>query len=106
MNRTPDFLYQAAWNLRNGNHFSITENELKWSDDSIDPPLESEIQSEMIRLQNEYEAASYQRNRQPKYPPIVDFIDAMYWASNGDTTKLDTYYAACTAVKNKYPKPQ
>lgn len=105
MNRTPDFLYQAAWNLRNGNHFSITENELKWDDGSIDTPTEDEIQNEIIRLQNEYEYNSYQRQRQPEYPPITDYLDACYWASKGDTTKLDEYYAKCEAVKTKYPKP-
>lgn len=42
--------------------------------------------------------------RKGEYPPLVDFADAMYWASKGDNTKLDNYYAACEAVKQKYPK--
>jgi len=39
-----------------------------------------------------------------KYPPIGELADALYWASTGDTSKLDAYYAACAAVKAKYPK--
>jgi len=51
-------------------------------------------------------ATQYQRQRQPEYPPISDLADALYWASEGDNTKLDAYYAACAAVKTKYPKPE
>lgn len=46
----------------------------------------------------------YKQQRAVEYPPMSDFADAMYWASKGDNTKLDTYYAACEAVKTKYPK--
>lgn len=42
--------------------------------------------------------------RKGEYPPLADLADAMYWASQGDNTKLDNYYAACEAVKLKYPK--
>jgi hypothetical protein len=42
--------------------------------------------------------------RKMEYPPLTDLADAMYWASQGDNTKLDNYYAACEAVKLKYPK--
>jgi len=50
-------------------------------------------------------ATAYQRQRQPEYPPVTELADALYWASEGDTSKLDAYYAACAAVKAKYPKP-
>lgn len=46
----------------------------------------------------------YKVDRIPEYPPLTDLADAMYWASKGDNTKLDNYYAACEAVKLKYPK--
>jgi hypothetical protein len=42
--------------------------------------------------------------RKGEYPPLEDFADAMYWNSKGDDTKLTEYYAACDAVKAKYPK--
>ena len=54
----------------------------------------------------ELAATEYQRQRRPEYPSMVDLADALYWNSTGDSTKLDEYYAACAAVKAKYPKPE
>ena len=54
----------------------------------------------------ELAATEYQRQRAPEYPSMEQFADAMYWNSTGDSTKLDEYYAACAAVKAKYPKPE
>jgi len=54
----------------------------------------------------EQAATAYQRQRAPEYPPLSDLADAIYWASTGDTTRIDAYYAACAAVKAKYPKPE
>ena len=51
-------------------------------------------------------ATQYQRDRQPEYPSLTDLADALYWSKQGDNTKLDEYYAACAAVKAKYPKPE
>jgi hypothetical protein len=64
------------------------------------------VDAAAAELAAEAAATAYQRNRQPEYPPITDLADALYWASEGDTTKLDAYYAACGAVKAKYPKPE
>ena len=77
---------------------------LKWLTPDQTKPTESEINAEIVRLQAEYDTKEYQRNRKPEYPPLADLADAMYWASKGDNTKLDNYYAACEAVKLKYPK--
>ena len=52
----------------------------------------------------EWLATRYRSQRAPEYPPLSDLADAMYWAAQGDNTKLDNYYAACEAVKLKYPK--
>ena len=57
-------------------------------------------------IQAELDATQYQRQRQPEYPPLADLADALYWSNQGDNTKLDEYYAACAAVKAKYPKPE
>ena len=50
-------------------------------------------------------AIAYQSVRQPLYPSLGDFADAMYWNSKGDSTKLEAYYAACEKVKTDNPKP-
>ena len=50
-------------------------------------------------------AIAYQSTRQPLYPLLGDFADAMYWNSKGDSSKLTAYYAACEKVKTDNPKP-
>jgi hypothetical protein len=47
---------------------------------------------------------AYMYKRAKEYPPLTELADAMYWSSQGDNTKLEAYYAACEAVKLKYPK--
>jgi len=42
--------------------------------------------------------------RRLQYPPIEDFADAYYWATQGDTTKMDAYLARIAAVKLANPK--
>jgi hypothetical protein len=63
------------------------------------------VDAAAAEIQSELDATQYQRNRQPEYPSLADLADALYWSNQGDNTKLDEYYAACAAVKAKYPKP-
>ena len=60
----------------------------------------------------EYET-DYQRLRKLEYPDMADFLDAMVKINSGDedlivegNAQLTAYYAACLAVKTKYPKPE
>lgn len=69
-------------------------------------PTQDEIDAEVARLQADYIAKQYQRDRRPEYPSLATFADAYYWAQKGDNTKMDEYVAACDAVKTKYPKPE
>ena len=62
------------------------------------------VDAAAAEIQSELDATQYQRNRQPEYPSLATLADALYWNSTGDGTKLDEYYAACAAVKAKYPK--
>ena len=64
------------------------------------------VAAEEAKLQAEYVATQYQRERQPEYPPLADFADAYYWLHKGDGTKMDVYIAACNSVKIKHPKPE
>jgi hypothetical protein len=62
---------------------------------------ESLIQAEINRLQAEYNAKEYQRQRQSAYPSILEQLDMQYWdAVNGTTTWQDTI----NAIKVQYPK--
>jgi hypothetical protein len=42
--------------------------------------------------------------RRAAYPPLADLADAVYWQSQGDSAKMDTYTAAVAAVKERFPK--
>ena len=44
------------------------------------------------------------RLRQPQYPPLADLADALFWQSQGDNTKMETYIASVAAVKARFPK--
>jgi len=68
-------------------------------------PTEAELQAAYDAYVAEQNSTEYQRQRAPEYPDLKQLADGLYWASRGDTTKLDEYYAACEAVKAKYPKP-
>jgi hypothetical protein len=63
------------------------------------------VDAAAAEIQAELDATQYQRDRQREYPSLADLADALYWSNQGDNTKLDEYYAACAAVKAKYPKP-
>jgi hypothetical protein len=42
--------------------------------------------------------------RAAAYPPLADLADALYWQAQGDDSKMQTYLAACAAVKQQFPK--
>lgn len=74
--------------------------------ETVKVPLSAEEIAQREVTKAELDATQYQRNRQPEYPSLADLADALYWSNQGDNTKLDEYYAACAAVKAKYPKPE
>ena len=67
--------------------------------------VQSEVDKARAEIDTETAAIAYQSVRQPLYPSLGDFADAMYWNSKGDSTKLEAYYAACEKVKTDNPKP-
>ena len=67
--------------------------------------VQSDIDAARATLDAEAAAVAYKSVRQPLYPSLGDFADAMYWNSKGDSSKLTAYYAACEKVKTDNPKP-
>ena len=94
----------------NANSYKLTQSVPPHSIVSWDgpdaQPTEAELQAAWAAHVAEQNATKYQRQRAPEYPSMADLADALYWNSTGDSTKLDEYYAACAAVKAKYPKPE
>lgn len=56
-----------------------------------------EIDVQVYELRNSWDA-----KRRKEYPPIADYLDGLV---KGDQAQIDAYFAACLAVKLKYPKP-
>jgi hypothetical protein len=79
----------------------IRDGVVEWIEPSIAPVTDAQIDAELTRLQAEYDAKQYQRDRASEYPSIQEQMDMQYWdAINGTTTWQD----AINAVKTKYPK--
>ena len=66
---------------------------------------QSKVDAARTEIDTEAAKIAYQSVRQPLYPSLGDFADAMYWNSKGDSSKLTAYYAACEKVKTDNPKP-
>ena len=68
--------------------------------DGQTPPSEAEVDAELIRLQAEYDAQEYARNRQAEYPDMGTQLNKIY--DDGiDAWKTDMV----DPIKAKYPKP-
>jgi hypothetical protein len=85
----------ASWTL-NGD----TLDGLTWLDAEQTRPTDAEILAEAARLQAEYAAKEYQRQRAAEYPSISNQFDLLYHGG------YDAWKAAIQAVKDKYPKGQ
>ena len=94
-----DHVGKALSNLRPKAQWGIKNNELTWKDDVQTEPLISEIQTEVTRLESEWTANEYARNRQAEYPTITELTVALY--DTDDKAALATKRAT---VKTKWPK--
>ena len=92
--------FDAISSLVGGNISGKTEGKNIIYPDGVTPPTEEAIQAEVIRLQAEYDAQEYARNRQAEYPSIEELVVALY-----DTDDKADIEAKRAAVKKKYPKP-
>ena len=91
---------EAIQSLHPTAQFVLKGGELTWQSEDITEPTDAEITAEQERLQAEYDAKDWERNRQSEYPSVLDCIHALL--DGGDT--LTDLQAARQAVKDKYPK--
>ena len=90
---------QAILSLVPNAEVNIREEQIEWLSPSIAPVTDEEINAEIVRLEAEYDAKEYQRDRAKEYPAIADQLDYIY--HNGiDAWKTDMI----DPVKTKYPK--
>jgi hypothetical protein len=84
----------SSWRMV-GNDF----NNIEWFDDVNAKPSRAEVDAELARLQAEYDAKEYQRNRAAEYPSFAEQFDTLYHGG------YDAWKATIDSVKAKYPKP-
>jgi len=85
---TPD----ANWSVRN--------EEIEWSDKTVNQPSQSELETAMAEAVEEQKKIEYRQTREREYPSIQDCIHALL--DGGDT--LTELQAKRSAIKEKYPK--
>ena len=84
---TPD----ARWVVHN-------DTIVEWNSSDITQPTEEEINTEMARLQAEYDANKYQRDRAESYPSWQEQMDLIYHSG------VAGLKAELKKTKDKYPK--
>ena len=89
----------AIQSLRPDSEWTMVGDELNWLDSNTTKPTESEIQAEITRLQAEYDANEYQRQRESEYPSWQKQLEKIY--DDG----IDAWKSEMIdPIKNKYPK--
>lgn len=91
----------ALISLYTGVEWEITGNaydDLKWKSTTVSKPTEQELLNEAGRLQSEYDAKQYQRDRAKEYPSFAEQFDTLYHGG------YDAWKATIDAIKLKYPK--
>jgi len=71
-----------------------------WISTDTPQPSQAELDTEVQRLQTEWESQEYQRQRKAEYPTVEELVVALY--DTDDKADIETKRAA---VKAKYPKP-
>ena len=82
--------------------FVLKGGELTWQSEDITEPTDAEITAEQTRLQAEYDAKQYARDREVAYASIQDQLDMQYWDNVNGTTIWKDHIAQ---VKADNPKP-
>jgi hypothetical protein len=75
---------------------------IEWMDDIQTQPTDTEIATEVTRLQAEYDSKQYARDRAEAYPSLADQADMQFHDAVDGTT---TWQDAIQAVKDANPKP-
>ena len=91
----------AIISLKPGARWHMKEDVLVWEDEEQVQPTEEELNTEIARLQSEYNSQDYARKRKAEYNALNQFELISDDAINGTTTHRD----AILAIKAKYPKP-
>ncbi len=78
----------------------ITSDDITWLSTNVTQPTEAEIQTEVTRLQAEYDSLAYARSRKQEYDKLNQW--EMQFDDNRDGTT--TWVDSINEIKNKFPK--
>ena len=70
--------FDAIFNLVGGALAGMADGAKMTYGDGQTPPTQKEIDAELVRMNTEWDANEYARNRQPLYPAIGDQLDDLY----------------------------
>ena len=100
----PDHIEDYLVELHTGQWFGWSDSKNKIyanliiHDASKDNPTEKDCTDGLAKMQSDFDALAYKRNRASEYPSIADQLDDIY--HNG----IDGWKSTIKAVKDKYPK--
>ena len=89
--------FDAVRSLVDGNISQLADGTINYHSGQK-PPTQAEIDAELKRLQDEYDAQEYARKREAEYPSIKECVHAIL---DDDLTALQEKRQA---IKTKYPK--
>ena len=93
----------ASWSILGEDYEALQWNEPPVYEGGQKKPTREEVEAEVARLQQEWDATEYQRQRAPEYPDFKEYLDGIV---KGDQAQIQSYIDKCLAVKAKYPKPE
>ena len=98
---------EAIQSLHPAAQFVMSGNDiLQWHSEDITEPTDEEITAEQERLQAEYDAKVWERNRQADYPKLAEQFDKLWHDINSGTLdNTGAFYTALKTVKDDNPKP-
>ena len=91
-------LHTGQWFGWSDSKNKVYEN-LVIHDDSKEKPTQEFLESELQRMQDEFDAQDYARDRKSAYPPFADQFDQIYHDG------IDAWKETIKAVKDANPKP-
>jgi hypothetical protein len=93
----------AMWHLNAPYDYSG----IHWFDETQTKPTKKEVDDEVAKREEEWEATQYQRDRANEYPNLAEQLDMLWHAIDAGTlNKTSDFYKAIKAVKDANPKSE
>ena len=92
-------LHTGQWFGWSDSKNKVYEN-LVIHDDSKDKPTKKSLEDELKRMQDEFDAQDYARDRAKAYPSFADQFDQIFHEG------IDSWKETIQAVKDAHPKPE